>query len=365
MKEETTYNQLISFGSLYKAYQSILKGKRYKPRYFDYQMGFAYNLACIEQELSSYTYQPDKPLIFTIFCKSGQKSREIHAASVRDTIVQKLLYDYLYTLFDPSFISDNYGCRKRKGTLRAANQCQNYIRQSPKGSFYLQLDIRKFYYNIDHAVLRQALSSKIHDQHILDLCMLFVGQGPNQFSYIPFAPNVGLDVGAMISQLYGLIYLNRLDHYAKRTLRIKRYIRYVDDIVIIGESKERCKELRQKLTEYINKVLKLQLSVSFIQPLSKGINFAGFRAKREYRLVRKFCVRNFNRRLKSKTASPASIQAMLAHARYSASYKYMCTQLLTYKPSLIYHLKGGAQLDLFKLKAVHSRTAGNNPRLSI
>ena len=265
------------------------------------------------------------------------------------------MYNYLYPIFDRSFIFDNYGCRKGKGTLKAADRCQDFVRRSSKDAYYLQLDIRKFYYNLDHGILYQELAKKIHDPKVLSLCMAFVCHVPNENSYTPYAPNVGLDVGAMLSQLFGLIYLNRLDHYAKRSLGIKRYIRYVDDIVIIGETKEKCLEYSRKLEAYINNELKLKLSANFIQPLRKGINFAGFRTWREYRLVRKFSVRNFNRKLRKERPNPKSIQAMLAHARPSASYAYMCNRVLDTHPELVNDLRGCVQHDLLKLQASRAR----------
>ncbi len=352
---ELTYTQLIDYELIWEAYLACIKGKRYRPRYYDFELNAESYLLELFQELIAEHYQPRPPYVFTIFCKCGQKRREIHASAIRDSVVQRLLYTYLYPIFDRSFIFDNYGCRKGKGTLKAAERCQEFVRKSPKDAYYLQLDIRKFYYNLDHAVLHQELAKKITDQKVLDLCMLFVCSVPNENSYTPYAPNVGLDVGAMLSQLFGLIYLNRLDHYAKRTLGIKRYIRYVDDIVIIGETKEKCLEYSRKLEAYINNELKLKLSANFIQPLRKGINFAGFRTWHEYRLVRKFSVRNFNRKLRKEHPNPKSIQAMLAHARPSASYAYMCNRVLDTHPELVNDLRGCVQHDLLKLQASRAR----------
>lgn len=356
---EIPFHLLTAFDVLHDAFLDHIKGKKYRPRYFDFCCLFADQLVSLQKELIDGTYQPEPPLIFNIFCNCGQKTREIHASTVKDGIVQRWLYNYLYPIFDRSFIFDNYGCRKGKGTLKAADRCQDFVRRSSKDAYYLQLDIRKFYYNLDHGILYQELTKKIHDPKVLSLCMAFVCHVPNENSYTPYAPNVGLDVGAMLSQLFGLIYLNRLDHYAKRTLGIKRYIRYVDDIVIIGETKEKCLEYSRKLEAYINNELKLKLSANFIQPLRKGINFAGFRTWREYRLVRKFSVRNFNRKLHKEHPNPRSIQAMLAHARPSASYAYMCNRVLDTHPELVNDLRGCIQHDLLKLQASRARQTRN------
>lgn len=355
-----TLESIFTPEAIFKGYSDAFRGKHYRPRYFKFKLSLGSNLSILRQSVLDGTYEARPPSSFLLFCNSGQKTREIHASAVTDIVVQRTLYNALYPVFDKVFIYDNYGCRKGKGTLKAADQCQRYIRASPKDSYYLQLDMRKFYYNIDHNVMRQELAKKIHDPRTLQLCMQFVCHSPSEYSYTPYAPNVGLDVGAMISQLYGLIYLNRLDQYAKRSLGIKHYIRYVDDVLIIGESKERCLELKQKLTEYLRSTLKLELSAAFIQPISKGINFAGFRTWREYRLVRKFSVRNFNRRLNATHLRPASIQAMLAHARHSASYKYMLGRILDKRPEVIPLIHGSTKRDLLKLKNSRARQARNS-----
>ena len=112
-----------------------------------------------------------------IYCTAGQKIREIHAPSFSDLIAQFVFYDAVYPVFDRGFIFDSYGCRKHKGALRAADRVQEFIRKSPANSYYLQIDIRKYYYSIDHAVLRECLERRITDHEIVDLAMSFCEEG--------------------------------------------------------------------------------------------------------------------------------------------------------------------------------------------
>ena len=117
---ELTYAQLINYELIWEAYFACIKGKRYRPRYYDFELNAESYLLELFQELLFDRYQPRQPNIFSIFCKCGQKRREIHASAIRDSVVQRLLYNYLYPIFNRSFIFDNYGCRKGKGTLKAA-----------------------------------------------------------------------------------------------------------------------------------------------------------------------------------------------------------------------------------------------------
>ena len=352
---EIPFHLLTAFDVLHDAFLNHIKGKKYRPRYFDFCCSFATQLVNLQKELIEGTYQPDPPLVFNIFCNCGQKTREIHASTVRDGIVQRWLYNYLYPIFDKSFIFDNYGCRKGKGTLKAANRVQEFMRSSPKDSYYLQLDVRKFYYNIDHAILRELLTKRIKDPALLDLCMLFAEHEPGPDSYEPYAPGVGLNVGAMVSQLFGLIYLDYIDHFIKDELRVKRYVRYVDDMVIIGESKDKCLELKAKIEERLRTKLHLKLSYASVQPLRHGINFAGFVTYRERRYLRKFSQRNFNRKLKKWHGKTKSLQAHLAHARHTASFGRMAARVVVLCPELINYLKGSIKYDLLKFAYHYQR----------
>lgn len=353
-----TLDGVFTFDNVFKAYLDSFKGKRLRPRYFSYSLNLGMNIYSILESVANKTFTADPPVSFTIFCNCGQKTRIINASSVKDVITQRTLYNALYPVFDKSFIFDSYGCRKGKGPLKAGDRVQFFMRHSPEDSYYLQLDVRKFYYNVDHNELRQELSKKIHDIDLLNLCMQFVGLSPNENSYIPYAPNVGLDVGAMISQLYGLIYLNRLDHFIKRTLRVKHYARYVDDMVIIGESKDHCLELKEQIEQFLWSSLKLKLSCAIIQPLKAGINFAGYRTWRQRRLVRKFSIRNFHRKLKK--GKVKSLQSHLAHSRYTASFGHLAQSILDTNPDLINQMGGVIKDDLLKYQANYKGGTGDN-----
>lgn len=351
-----TLEDCFSWDNILYSQRMAFKGKKHRPRYFLFAVDLGLNLTEIHDSVLGLYYQPNPPRCFVIFCNSGQKYRTINASTVRDVVTQRVVYDYLYPAFDRGFIFDNYGCRKGKGTLRAANRVQEFMRSSPKGSYYLQLDVRKFYYNIDHAVLRELLAKRIKDPALLDLCMAFAEHEPGPDSYEPYASGVGLNVGAMISQLFGLIYLDYIDHFIKDELRVKRYVRYVDDMVIIGESKDKCLELKAKIEERLCTKLHLKLSCASIQPLRHGINFAGFVTYRERRFLRKFSQRNFNRKLKKWPGKTKSLQAHLAHARHTASFGRMAAHIVVLCPELINYLTGSIKYDLLKF-AYHHRGA--------
>lgn len=303
--------------NLFCAYRSCSKGKRLSSRYARFSEMACLGLLRLRDAILSGTYVPLPPATFDLWCKSGQKTRVISAPAFRDLVVQHALYDYVYPLFEKGWIYDSYGCRIGGGAHRASDRCQSFMRQSPEDSWYLQLDIRRYYYSIRHDILRESLARKVKNPLILDLLMSFCDTA---------SPcGTGLCVGSVIAQFFGLVYLDRLDHFVKRTLKVRHYIRYVDDIVIIGESRERCLELKRLIEVFIREELGLEFSKWRLDRVSRGINYVGYRTWRERRLVRRRALRVFRNALRS--SDPVRLTSILGHARHTASYGYMVSKI--------------------------------------
>lgn len=282
-----TFDSVFTFQKLWQAFLETRKGKRRSLRVHDFEQSAAARVAGIFRELHAGTYKPTPCRTFSIFCTCGQKTRIITAPAFRDLIVQRAVYEALYPLFARCFIRDTYGCVRGGGTLRAADRAQHFLRTAPPGSYVLKLDIRKYYYSIPHGTLRSALARKIHDKRLLDLCIAFTAPGDR-----------GLCVGSTLAQLFGLVYLSRLDEYCKRVLKLKRYVRYVDDILIIGETKERCRALKEHLEQWLHETLDLELSHWSISPVRRGVNFCGYKATARTRVIRPRSLKTFKRALK-------------------------------------------------------------------
>lgn len=319
-----SYDDMVTYDNLRIAYFQTIQGKQHRHRVQQFKQNFVSELRQLYKELKTRTYKPSAPKSFDIWCTAGQKVRRITAPQFRDLIVQRLIYNYVYDTFDKGFIFDSYGCRKGKGADRAADRTQLFIRKSPNDSYYLQIDIRHYYYNIRKEVIRESLERKIKDHEIVELLLNFMH-------------DVGVDVGSIVAQLFGLIYLDRFDHYVKRQLKIERYIRYVDDMVFIGLKKDECHRLLTRIQNYLQTDLKLTLSKWRIQSLHRSINFCGYRTNRYYRLIRKRSLKTFNRALAHQ--DHAAIESVLAHTEHSASYNFLMKKLQPLFNFLPKHLK--------------------------
>ena len=138
--------------------------------------------------------------------------------------------------------------------------------------------------------------------------------------YTDHGQPVGIPIGNLLSQLYALIYLNPLDRFVKQTLKVKHYVRYVDDFILIGLSLAQCFEYRDRIEQFLHEELHLSLSKSTILRIRKGINFVGYRTWRNKKIIRKYSMHKFR-----KAAKRGDILAMIslfAHAAKTASLKY-------------------------------------------
>lgn len=321
------YDLIISRENLYKAAKRALKGKLSNARFYSYSTNLSNNIEYLHRQIQKGTYRPHSDKEFDLWCISGQKMRHIVAPSIDDLIVQHAIYQIVVPIIDPKLIYDSYGCRILKGSHRASDRCQYFLRRSPKDSYFLQLDIKKYYYNLDHTILKEALLHLLGEQDVVDFIAL-------QF---PQDKTVGMNVGAMISQLMGMIYLNKFDQYCKRVLKLKHFIRYVDDIVIIGLSKKECLSLTQDIEQYLKIELKLSFSKVKVLPISKGINFVGHRTWQQKRIIRKRSYKVFNKNLKKNRVE--SLQSCLGHALKTSSYKTLVRRIKTKSPHLLPLLK--------------------------
>lgn len=311
------YDLITSRENLYKAAKRALKGKLSNARFYSYSVNLSNNVEYLYKQIQKGTYRPHSDKEFDLWCISGQKVRHIVAPSIDDLIVQHAIYQIIVPIIDPKLIYDSYGCRVLKGSHKASDRCQYFLRKSPKDSYFLQLDIKKYYYNLDHTILKEALLHLLGEQDVVDFIAL-------QF---PQDKTIGMNVGAMISQLMGMIYLNKFDQYCKRVLKLKRIIRYVDDIVIIGLSKEKCFSLVRTIEQYLKTELKLSFSKVKILPISKGINFVGHRTWQQKRIIRKRSYKVFNKNLKKNKVD--SLQSCLGHALKTSSYKTLIKRIET------------------------------------
>jgi len=273
------YEDLISIDNLLLAWQEFLKGKRNKKDVQEFQFNLMDNILSLHEDLKNYTYKHGGYQQFKI---NDPKPRTIHKASVRDRLLHHAVYRILYLFFDKTFIADSFSCRNNKGTHKAINRFRDFAhivsKNNTKACWILKCDIKKFFASIDQNILINILQKQIQNKSTIDLLKEII------FSF----ESNGLPLGNLTSQLFANLYLNELDQFVKHKLKIRYYIRYADDFVILSEDKNYLENLISIIRNFLQKELKLNLHPDkvFIKTLSSGLDFLGWVNFFDHRVLR-------------------------------------------------------------------------------
>ena len=278
---------VVEDDNLRKAYKQARKNKRYKKDVLVFKERLEYNLQQIKQEILEKTYKIGDYKNFTIY---HPKERKISALPFKDRVVQHALCNIIEPLFDKYMFSCSYACRKGKGTHRCMMKAREIIRAvyKNKSLFFLKMDFRKFFPSIDREILYKEINRKIKDKHILWLLNQIIPPNGN-----------GLPIGNLTSQLFANVYGTIFDRYIKQFLRVKHYVRYMDDTIILSTDKLYLKSLLQKLMWFIKNKLRLEFSKWYIENIKKGLNFVGYRIFRTHTLIRKSSVIRCKRKIQA------------------------------------------------------------------
>lgn len=311
------FETLISIDNLLLAWKEFLQGKKNRKDVQEFQLHFMDNILSLHKDLKHKTYKHGGYHAFNI---SDPKPRNIHKATVRDRLLHHAIYRMLYPYFDSKFIQDSYSCRVNKGTHKAIDRFREYARKVSRNNtrtcFVLKCDIKKFFASIDHQILKFILSRGILDTNILWLLWQVI----DSFCSNPGgnASGVkGLPLGNLTSQLLVNIYMNEFDQFMKRELKVRYYIRYADDFVILSENKSELENLLPKISNYLSESLKLSLHPDkvYIKTLASGVDFLGWVNFPYHRVLRTTTKNRMFKNLKQnpKEESRQSYLGMLSH----------------------------------------------------
>ncbi len=277
-----SFSDIISIDNLLLAWQEFIKGKRKRKDVQEFQLYLMDNIFSLHSDLASFTYRHSGYQAFNI---SDPKPRNIHKASVRDRLLHHAVYRVLYPFFDKTFIADSFSCRVNKGTHRALDRFQSLTykasQNNTKTCWVLKCDIKKFFASIDHDILLKILAEYIPDKNILWLLKEVI-------SSFHTKPDTGLPLGNLTSQLLVNVYMNKFDQFVKHTLKIKHYIRYADDFVVLSDSRGWLENLIPQIQGFLIQNLKLTLHPDkvFVKTLASGVDFLGWVHFMDHKILR-------------------------------------------------------------------------------
>ena len=329
------FKKITNIENFEESYKQTIKGKsKYKKEALVFSKDAVYNLENLRQKVINRTYKFSGYNRFTVY---EPKERIIDAPGFEDKIVQIAINNILKSVYYPCFIFSSYACIDNKGTHKCVDRIQHYIRKAKwqygEDAFFVNLDIKKFFYNIDRKILKSLLAKKINCENTLDLIYKIINSADS------ISPK-GMPLGNTLSQICANIDMNELDQYSKRKLSLKYYVRYADDVVIIVENRKIAKEIQSKLIKFLDKSLNLKPNKRKTQifPINQGINTVGFKIYATHRLLRNDSKKKIKRKCKKmrrliidKNMTQEKAEQILnswkGHAEHGNSYNFIQTLL--------------------------------------
>ena len=274
------YDEALTFSKIKSAYERTKRRKKITKQSIDFEQYLEDYIFDIYYKLKNRTYNVSKGMGFII---KEPKEREIWCLPFYDRVIQQLyVREYIIPYMVPKFISTSYACIPGRGLHQCISKLQHYMRVSKrnyKNPYVLQYDISKFFNSIDKEILFKLMNRHYKDKDFLELTRKFI--------WLNNEPN-GIYIGNYTSQYFANIYLNEVDHFIKEKLKIKYYIRFMDDGVLIVDGKEKAKEALKEIEKFLEDNLKLRLNKKTkYYPLDKGIVYCGYKTYCTHKLIKR------------------------------------------------------------------------------
>lgn len=282
------FEKIIELDNIYLAYRKARKGKSLQNTISRFDDDLDENIFNIRDALIEKTFTTSPYTENMIY---EPKQRIIYKLPFNpDRVVQHALMNVLEPVWSGLFIHDSYACRTGKGIHAASRRTMDFIRAAGHGAYCLKMDISKFYPSIDHDILFGIVRRKIKCPDTLWLLgdiIYSISGGKN------------VPIGNYTSQWLGNLYMNELDQFLKHEMKIRHYIRYCDDFILLHQDKRFLHQMAEEIERFLAERLALILSKNDIFPVRQGIDFLGYRHFPDHILVRKSTAKRIKHRMRS------------------------------------------------------------------
>ena len=371
-KNNNFYDEILDLKKIQKIYNKRVKvNTKNKSKLEKFENNYVSNMVYIKNILESKNYNPGR---YNLFIINEPKIRLIMSQNIIDKIINHVITEYfLINVFNKSLIEENIATRKNKGTHYGIKLLKRYLNKLKDKEFYvLKFDISKYFFNIDHDIVKNIIRTKIKDKDVLNIVDKIIDSTDSSYinkdintlrnNYIKSLENYnnansinkitelkklptyekgkGVPIGNMSSQFLAILYLNELDHFIKEKLKIKYYIRYMDDGILLHKDKEYLKYCLKEIKRIIYKY-KLKLnSKTQITNIKQGFDFLGFKYyiknNKVIMKVKNQTKKRFNRKMKKLYSLVDKNKIKIADlnqvkASYLGHLNYCNTKKLIYK----------------------------------
>lgn len=285
----TLFDAIVDEENLRIAHMKASKGKKHYKEVKMVDSDIDYYIKQIREMLINGTYKVSPYEVFEK--KENGKTRVIYKLPYYpDRIIQWAVLLVIAPILEKRFVKHTYSSIKNRGQHKCLHDVQKALIRD-KEKYCLKLDIKKFYPSINHDILKNQYRQIFKDEDLLNLINLTIDSVPE---------TEGVPIGNYLSQYSGNLYLTDFDHWLKEEKKIKNVYRYMDDVVILSNSKEELHRLFRDIEIYLKDNLKLTIKPNYqIFPIEKrGIDFVGYRIFPQYTLVRKRIVKKFKKMFK-------------------------------------------------------------------
>ena len=258
--ENSIYTNTFSKENIVQAFDNCAENTSWKPSVAYLGNKTTLSSLMLYEDLKNKTFEPSNEFNnFTI--NERGKIRDISAPKYLDRVFQKCLCDnYLVDKLRKFLIENNFACLKRKGINYARKRFARDLERcllitSEKAIYVLSVDFRKYFYSINHDILKFRLSKIIEDEDIKEIL----------FKTIDTFGEKGLGLGSQVSQILSVYFANAFDHYIVNYKHFKYFGRYMDDSYIICDDLKMLEKLISEISYFCKKFLDLDLSENKIK----------------------------------------------------------------------------------------------------
>ena len=363
------YDRLIDIFKIEKTYHDVRLKTRHKNKIVNFELFYMTNIMSIYNVLKNKTYMHG---FYNIFLIKEPKYRIVMSENISDKIINHLIsVEILLPIIEPKLVYTNVATRKNKGLKCADVYLKKYlntIKKTGNNIYILKCDIKKYFYSIDHEILKNKLKRVINDEDVINIinniidttndvsvnkkinnlvkneknflekkfCLSKVKNRIEELNNIPlYKYNKGISIGNMTSQIFAIFYLNDLDHFIKEKLKVKYYIRYMDDSILIHNDKTFLKYCLEEIQKFLLKEkLELNKKTQIIN-IKNGLNFLGykyfFKNNKLIKIMNPSTKRRIVKSLKRISKLPYKNNVKSAMASYNGYFKKCNCKSFIYK----------------------------------
>lgn len=310
-KYKRLIDRIADIDNLRDALAKTSSGKRMTWGYLEFKEYAELNLERLQDEIISGTWRQGG---FREFIVYEPKPRSIHALEFKDRVAQHALVNVIGPIFEKTLMPGTFACREGMGTHAGVRHVQAGLRRTG-ATHFLKTDYSKFFPSVNRTVLHELIRKKISCPQTLNLIEAML---PSQGN--------GLPIGSLTSQLFANVYGGEVDRFMHFKLGAKEWTRYMDDIVVLSSNPYELRHWFEDIEQFSMDRLGLRMSKWQISPVTRGINFLGYRIWPRHKLMRKQSVTTAKRKIKRyiQTNDRESLDKFMASWRGHAEHADTC-----------------------------------------